>query len=267
MSERPNAIDRELLAAAAAGDLTDAERAVVDAMLASDPQARAELEALQLAAGAAAAASITPEAMPSELRAQILRSRPIQLPQEAYQAPPASGARAGRLPPSLGWLAAAACLALAAAAWIFRPAPPRPPSVAEQRQQLLAEAPDAIQLDWQEWALNGQPPEITGVQGDVVWSESRQEGYVRFVGLPVNIPDEQQYQLWIIDERGLVDETTGQSARISGALFNAPKGELIVPIDPAIPVKEAAAFAVTIEPPGGVWASDLNRRVVIASKG
>jgi hypothetical protein len=263
MSERPTNFDRELLAAAAAGDLTDAERAVVDAMCAGDPEARAELEALELAAGAVVAAESQMEEMPAALRAQILQTRRLQIQPEQRREGSASRPMA-----YLGWLAAAACLALAAVAWFAGgpgATPEQAPTLAEQRQQLLAEAPDAIQLDWQDWAAEGAPPEIAGVQGDVVWSESRQEGYLRFVGLPRNDANE-QYQLWIIDRRGLFDET-GQSARISGAIFDAREGELIVPIDPAIPVKEAGAFAVTIEEPGGVWASDMTRRVVIAARG
>jgi hypothetical protein len=44
------------------------------------------------------------------------------------------------------------------------------------------------------------------------------------------------------------------------------KGELVVPIRPAIEVQGAAAFAVTIEKVGGTWVSDMKRRVVIAAK-
>jgi hypothetical protein len=90
-----------------------------------------------------------------------------------------------------------------------------------------------------------------------------------FSNLPALQPGE-QYQLWIIDKRGLAD-ATGQSMRISGGVFDGGidmvgKGELVVPIVPAIQVQGAAAFAVTIEKTGGTWVSDMKRRVVIAAK-
>jgi hypothetical protein len=165
-----------------------------------------------------------------------------------------------------GWLAAAACLTLAVIAWVGTPAAPADDSLAQARQQLIDSAGDAVTLSWGDWALNGEAPEIAGVTGDVVWSESLQKGYLRFVGLPQNDPTREQYQLWIVDGRGLAD-ATGQSARISGAIFDAASGETIIPIDPAIPVDGAALFAVTIEAPGGVWVSDMTRRVTVAARG
>jgi hypothetical protein len=39
-----------------------------------------------------------------------------------------------------------------------------------------------------------------------------------------------------------------------------------VPVEPLIPVRDVAAFAVTVEQPGGTWVSDMSRRVVIASR-
>lgn len=137
-----------------------------------------------------------------------------------------------------------------------------PPPLALQRTALIQNAPDTITLNWNDWESEGAPPEIPNVQGDIVWSDSEQHGYMRFEGLPVNDPSESQYQLWIIDaERGMTQ-------RINGGVFNCPDtGELIVEInDPDIPVSSAAAFALTIEQPGGVWVSDMSRRVVIASR-
>jgi hypothetical protein len=170
------------------------------------------------------------------------------------------GRRRSGLPAWSGWLAAAACLVVAVAALALRPGAP---SLAEQRAQVLA-ASDVVTIPWKDWALNGADPEITGVQGEVVWSDSLQKGFMRFVGLPANDPRIQQYQLWIVDERGLVDET-GQSARISGGVFDATGKEVIVPIEPRLFVRGARLFAVTIESPGGTWVSDMSRRVVAAA--
>lgn len=165
--------------------------------------------------------------------------------------------------PGWGWFAAAACLVLAVAGWWPRLIGPpaqnqaRVIDLGAQRNALLA-SPGAVKGEWIDWALEGEPPEIAGVKGDVVFDPATQSGFMRFVGLPSNGPDE-QYQLWIIDERGL-----GQ--RVSGAIFDARGGgELIVPIAPRITVGRPALFAVTIERAGGTWVSDMKRRVVAAA--
>ena len=83
------------------------------------------------------------------------------------------------------------------------------------------------------------------------------------IGLPETNPTAETYQLWIIDSRGM-------EQRVSGGVFSGGAGgeggEVIVPIDPALAIKGAGAFAVTIEPPGGNAVSDMKRRVVIAAK-
>lgn len=119
----------------------------------------------------------------------------------------------------------------------------------------IGEASDLVEATWKPW----DAPQIAGVEGDVRWSESLQRGVMRFRGLPANDPASTQYQLWIIDHRGM-----GQ--RVSGAVFNAAgAGQIEVPVEPLIPVRDVAAFAVTVEQPGGTWVSDMSRRVVIAS--
>jgi hypothetical protein len=149
----------------------------------------------------------------------------------------------------LPWLAAAAAILLAVVAWW--PAP-RVDARAD-RQRLLARAGDAVTLAWKDW----DSPEVAGVTGDVVWSDKAQKGYMRFANLPTKADAE--YQLWIIDSRGM-------EQRISGGIFNGGPAEIVVPVTPGIEVRGAAAFAVTIEKPGGTWVSDMSRRVVIAAK-
>ncbi|MEZ6164310.1 MAG: anti-sigma factor [Phycisphaerales bacterium] len=137
--------------------------------------------------------------------------------------------------------------------------PVDPAVLAERRQQLL-EVPDSIQIAWQPFNLPDSPAEQLGVRGDVVWSDDLQEGYIRFVGLEPNDPNIEQYQVWVIDERGL-------EQKVSGGVFNASaEGEIIVPIEPGIDVGRVALFAVTVENPGGTWVPDLSRRVVIAPR-
>jgi hypothetical protein len=172
----------------------------------------------------------------------------------------------------LGWMAAAACLAFAAIGWIQIFANRQnalPPQVAlASLRDAVATAPDAKRMMWSDW----DKPEIQGVKGDVVWSEDGQKGYMTFRGLPANDPTKEQYQLWIVDERGL-------EQRVSGGIFNGTGestgwqgevraqrvgDELIVEISPRIHVGKPALFAVTVEKPGGTWVSDMKRRVVVA---
>ncbi len=158
-----------------------------------------------------------------------------------------------------GWLAAAAAMLLAAVAWWNRPVAPSELTY----DRFVQATPDIVRAAWKDW----DQPEVSGVKGEVVWSDSRQTGFMRFTGLPANLPTAQQYQLWIVDERGLVD-STGQSARISGGVFDVPAGsggEVVVPIKSALKVGKAQLFALTIEKPGGTWVSDMKRRVVIAA--
>ncbi len=134
-----------------------------------------------------------------------------------------------------------------------------PEVLAERRQQLL-EVPDSIQIAWQPFDLPDAPAEQRDVRGDVVWSDELQQGYIRFVGLDPNNPNIEQYQVWVIDERGL-------EQKVSGGVFNASAdGEIIVPIEPGIDVGRVALFAVTVENPGGTWVPDLSRRVVVAPR-
>lgn len=124
-------------------------------------------------------------------------------------------------------------------------------------RQVISQATDTDTLEWKDW----DNPEIPGVKGNVIWSEKNQTGVIKFVGLKPNDPAKSQYQLWIIDSRGM-------NQRVSGAIFNVgPDGCVEVPIMPRIAIKNAAAFAITIEEPGGTWVSDMKRRVVIAAKG
>lgn len=137
---------------------------------------------------------------------------------------------------------------------------PTDPAVLAQRRQQLLEVPDSIQIAWQPFDLPDAPAVQHGVRGDVVWSDTLQQGYIRFVGLEPNDPNIEQYQVWVIDDRGM-------EQKVSGGVFNASaQGEIIVPIEPGIEVGRVALFAVTVENPGGTWVPDLSRRVVVAPR-
>jgi len=152
---------------------------------------------------------------------------------------------------SLGWLAAAAGLALAAAAWWPRPvvAPviPQPPVIATAElklDQLLRTAADVVRLPWK-----GSQPGFENVTGEVVWSDTRQEGYMRLVGLAKNDPRAIQYQLWIIDP-------SRDKRPVDGGVFDiASTGEVLVPITAKLSVTRPEGFALTREQPGGVVVS------------
>ncbi len=153
------------------------------------------------------------------------------------------------------WLIAASAAILATVAWFGRPPAPGVPDTAA----LVARDADRLDLTWGEWSDGSVKSETPGVTGRLAWSESLQTGIMEFQNLRVNDPAKEQYQLWIIDERGM-----GQ--RISGGIFNVDGPNVTIAITPAIGVRNAAAFAVTIEKPGGTWVSDMTRRVVIAAK-
>jgi hypothetical protein len=127
-----------------------------------------------------------------------------------------------------------------------------------RRDALIADAGDLINVDW-------SPTEdaaAEGAGGDVVWSTSLQEGYMRFENLAPNDPEQNQYQLWIFDKT----RADWEEQPIDGGVFDVPpSGIAVVPIDPKLAVGEAALFAVTMEVPGGVVVSKRERLVLTAT--
>jgi hypothetical protein len=240
----------ELLADRATQGISEPESRELDALLRQYPDVDAD--AMDRAAAVVDIALASPAApMPAALRDRIAANIPNQV---RSTAPIAVVGKKNPLA-KLGWLAAAACLALAAIAWWPNLQPHASP--ASDRLALMSK-PGTIKGSWGEWSDTDVKAEIPGVQGDIIWNESEQRGFMTFKGLPAADPAKQVYQLWIIDDRGM-----GQ--RISGAIFDARgPGEVVIPITPQIKTKNAAAFAITIEQPGGTWVSDMKRRVVIA---
>ena len=137
---------------------------------------------------------------------------------------------------------------------------PVDPELLADNRRLLLEVPETIRVAWSPFDLPDAPAEQRNVTGDVVWNDDLQQGYLRFVGLKPNDPAVEQYQVWVIDDRGM-------EQKVSGGVFNATaEGEVIVPIHPGIVVGRVALFAITIEEPGGTWVPDLRRRVVVAPR-
>ncbi len=129
--------------------------------------------------------------------------------------------------------------------------------LAAQRASLISAAGDARVTAW-------APPEdarFSGVNGDVVWSDAQQTGFMRLSGMPANDPATQQYQLWIIDP-----ERSAQP--VDGGVFDiqANNGEVIIPINAKLAVNKPTAFAITLEKTGGVVVS-AGPLLVVASAG
>lgn len=256
----------------AVGSITETDLRELNALLAQYPQLRTEEYEYAAAAVERAFVKDDSDAMPAQVAARVIDAihSLSSLPTATQGGSPGLRLTDATTPQlvshsrprfaMLGWMAAAACLTIAAAVWFTRPAPVQPPvtQTASQKLQMFKDAtPDLVQADWADW----DDPEITGATGTVYWSESQQTGFMEFANLTPNDPTQEQYQLWIIDERGL-------ETRVSGAIFNSDTaGTTIVEIEPSIAIRNAALFAITIEQPGGVWVSDMKRRVVIASLG
>lgn len=180
-----------------------------------------------------------------------------------------------------GWLAAAACSTYAA--FVSTPG-----GTADGRQvaglgtmpeRLVAfqeTAQDLMRAGWAGVSAIGASDHglDRGVSGEVIWSDSLDEGFMTISGIEPNDPDEFQYQLWIFDaERpagalpqfradGLPELLTQMP--VDGGVFDVPsggaaldeQGRVIVPIDAKLPVGRGVIFAVTKERPGGVVVSD-----------
>lgn len=242
----------ELLVGKVLGDLSQEERFEVAIML-QDETFRKELEELERTAAAIQLAALTPEQeLPESLRARLetetRRYRGIQ----ATRNTPAWSWRE-----STAWVSCAAALLLCFGMWASSRSAGQPlrVSAALARTELLETANDVLQLDW----AQGTTPFDKPVNGDVVWSNANQSGYMRFTGMPVNTPTLEQYQLWIIDP-GRDDEP------IDGGVFNiSESGEIVIPIHAKLKVVSPQAFAITVEKSGGVVVSTQARLPLLAA--
>ncbi|TWU33903.1 anti-sigma factor domain-containing protein [Novipirellula artificiosorum] len=260
----------ELLAGHVLGDLVGEELADFEAasLTAQDQQLLGELETTL--ARVQLAFQQPNESMPNDLRTKIIRDAVAYIEQEAGPQEDASTSGTTDLvqPASnfqrsawigrrevIAWLTCAAALLLAFGFWNAQPNPNVQLSLAEMRSELIASDPDVIQVDWSE----GKHPFADPVRGDVVWSTKKQKGFMRFVQMPVNQPTKEQYQLWIIDP-------ARDDEPIDGGVFDISQaGEVIIPIDAKLSVLEPAAFAITIEKPGGVVVSTQERLPLLAA--
>ena len=165
----------------------------------------------------------------------------------------------------MGWLAAVACLAIAFAGLrearqlqkqvVALQAEKAPPDYLALRQAMLAQGSAVKAIDWTPTAYPG----MQTVRGDVVWSDAKQKGYMRFVGLPANDPRQQVYQLWIFAAN------QEEAHPVDGGVFNVnANGEVVIPITAKLFVERPSLFAITIEKPGGVVVSKRDKLALIA---
>lgn len=131
------------------------------------------------------------------------------------------------------------------------------PDFEADRERLIAAADGTTVISWS----TPESPEFARVEGDVVWNNERQEGYMRLAGMPANDPATSQYQLWLVDP-----ERDGNP--VDGGVFDIPAGAstVVIPIDAKLAVNNPKVFAITREQPGGVVVSK-GPLLVVASAG
>ena len=123
--------------------------------------------------------------------------------------------------------------------------------VARETYNQLADREGIVRWEWSD--LKG-----TDSSGDVVWDQQSQEGVMRIVDLAQNNPEVSQYQLWIL-------EADGRKHPVDGGVFDVDaEGEVFIPIDAKLLAGKPAAFAITVERPGGVVVSDRKNLPLLA---
>jgi anti-sigma-K factor RskA len=272
---------RDLLCDRAVFGLTDEEARQFDE-LSNGADGNMDALSFELAAAAIAVAELRREEMPAHLEAKLLKAAESHFAREKVEVEdsgihdqPTQSFQWKETKPSrsffdwFGWAAAAAaCIALAVTFFYnqnrigqleselarAKVTPTPEETLAQKRDRLKAAGGQISVAEW----TKGNVKETEGVTGEVVWSDSRQEGYMTFRGLPVNDPNLQAYQLWMFEDAKLEEFPK------DGGVFNVTsEGEIIIPIDPKLRTISPKAFAITIEKPGGVVRSDREKIAVL----
>jgi anti-sigma-K factor RskA len=242
--------------------------------LESSVETSVDLSSLEMTAAAIAMSSVgTDEVLPDHLKSGILTRADEYFANARTANEPKVRAVQSTNKPSmsvwgwLGWAAAAvACIALSVniyqnngrrddRAALQTPTPtPEILTPTQSRDRLMASASDVVTADWGAGNVAGLE-----LAGDIVWSDSKQEGYMRFRNLPKNDVTKYTYQLWIFDE------TQDPKTPIDGGIFDVnADGEVVIPIDAKLRARGAKAFAITMEKPGGVMVSGRKQLVSLA---
>jgi hypothetical protein len=250
----------ELLVDRALHGIDESESAELSRLLAEVASGQDDLTIDQ--AASAVQVAFTPLlAMPPHLAASVAAAADRFTP----AAPPPTVVRlASRPPPArrastwAPWLAAAACLLLAVGGWLHWLLPSGGSRGATELRAALLKEEGTVVIPWSATT----DPSAAGATGDLVWSEAKQKGYMRFRGLRANDPKREEYQLWIFDKQ------QDERFPVDGGVFDIDKttGDVVVPIVAKLHVSEPTLFAVTVERPGGVVVSKRERIVVTAAK-
>lgn len=155
--------------------------------------------------------------------------------------------------PAIGWAAAAVLAILFLLQGIVGPRSGEndPLPLVEQ----VGKDPDLLRREF----LQTDP--ASSPAGEVLWSDSQQQGVMLLAGLPENDPSVSQYQLWI------VDPTRDDVHPVDGGVFDIPatgSGPIAIPISAKLRITNPAAFVITMEQPGGVVVSKQEQVVAIA---
>lgn len=149
-----------------------------------------------------------------------------------------------------GWLTAAALLLVWLGTWLMAPRAMTPEMA---RSQMLAASTTTT------FGINSTDPQQP-IQGDLAWNDDSQEGYLKVRGVPANDPAEATYQIWIFDS------TRIQQHPVDGGVFDVVSGgEILVPLRPALKIRNATHFVITREPAGGVVVSDRKNILFVAA--
>ncbi len=189
---------------------------------------------------------------------------------------PAGPARRSSLGPIgvLGWVAAAAGFTLAAVAWLAQPAPVGPPVVEAPAQPTPAERathladrlstePGTLRVAFQAVGLIEGRDNV----GEVLWNPDEQRGMLRLRNVDPNDPAQHQFQLWIFDAEREQYAVDGGVFDIGPETPRDSDGNLLVPFEPRLAIRAAAAFAVTQEQPGGVVVTDQSGLILLGPVG
>lgn len=271
----------DLLTKKAVHGLDDAEQHQLDEI---DPGwANREFRSLEMTAAAITTAGVEiDEPLPEHLYSKIAADAgkyfgETQVEEASAPWPPTVGREMFAQKPErsslfgwLGWaVAAAACIALIANLWYTRvhppeqvnkvlPSPvesPRPLTPQEQLAAFETSTPNLVKASW----APGNMKDMKDVSGEVVWSDTKQAGFIRIRGLAVKGAPDYCYQLWIFDK--VQDKATP----IDGGMFDVnAEGEMIVPITAKIKPEGPTMFALTLERHGGVVVSKRDKLAAIA---
>lgn len=275
MSEEQKDLLFDLLIKKAVYGLDEAEQDRLDGV--DSGSGEAEFRSLEITAAAISMAGLgESEPMPSHLLSKISANADKRFGKMESVAdspwPPTYQADERTSRSWFGWFgwvaAAAACVALAVNIYITRMQPPvevakAPPvetprilTPAEMREAMLASTAGLIKANW----AAGNVKELKEISGDVVWSDEKQAGFMRFRGLPTNDVTKETYQLWIFDK------TQDKATPIDGGVFDvSAAGEVVIPIKAKLKAQEPGMFAITIEKPGGVVVSKRERIAALAT--